>query len=313
MVENWPAKVLAIAFALILFVFHRMSTLETRFLSAPLEVEVSSTLIPANTYTQLVKVNIRGDAAGISPIQEGDIEAYIDLTKINAEGWYRAPVQIRKKGSALGVEPLEISVDPLEVSIQLERKISKSLPLTANLRGTVAPGFDLVFHSFSPAQVTVDGPLNTLGSVSELFTDFVNLEGRSEDFSVMVNILKPNPAIVIRGNGMAEFRGQIRPSVPVRNIEDIPIAVVGLDERFEADTGGRTGSVRLEGDQIQLGLFEPAPGFLSVDCSAVTGPGTYLLPVEITLPEGLSVVRREPEEIGVTIAPRAAPPVDGEQ
>jgi hypothetical protein len=159
----------------------------------------------------------------------------------------------------------------------------------------------------------VEGPFSILEAVTELRTDFIEIEGRTGDFNLMVNILNPNPLLITRGNGMAEFRGQIRPSVPVRNIEEIPIAVVGLDERFEADTGGRTGSVRLEGGQMQLDLFEPAPGFLSVDCSAVTGPGTYTLPVEITLPEGLSVVRREPEEIGVTIAPRVEAPVDDEQ
>ncbi|MDR0316088.1 MAG: hypothetical protein LBH97_04225 [Treponema sp.] len=121
-VENWPAKVLSIALAFIIFIFHRMNTLETRFFSIPLSVETSSTLIPAGDYPQIIRVSLRGDTGSIYTISEGDIEVYIDLTKYENEGLYRAPVQIRKKGNALGVEPLEISVEPMEISLRLDQK-----------------------------------------------------------------------------------------------------------------------------------------------------------------------------------------------
>jgi hypothetical protein len=278
-----------------------MSTLEERFFSVPLLVEINSALIPASSYTRLVKVSLRGDPTSIYPIAETDIEAYIDLTKYESEGWYRAPIQVRKKGSALGVEPLEISVDPLEVSLQLDRKISKTLPLTVNIRGKVASGFDLVSHSIFPAQIAVDGPLNELNTVTELYTDFIELDGRNGDFSLMVNIINPNPLFIIKGNGMAEFRGLIRSSVPVRNIDGIPIELTGVGSRFSADIGGRTGSVRIEGSQTALDIFVPAPGFFTVDCSALTAPGTYTLPVGINLPVEFSLVRREPGEISVML------------
>lgn len=302
-VENWPAKVLSVALALVLFVFHRMSTLETRFFSVPLAVQANEALIPASSYARSIKVSLRGDANSIYPILESDIEAFIDLTRHESEGWYRAPVQVRKKGSALGVEPLEISVDPLEIYLQLDRKISKTLPLTANLRGKVASGFDMVSHSISPAQVIVDGPLNALDSVIEFRTDIIELDGRNGDFNVMVNIQNPNPLFVIRGNGMAEFRGIIRPSVPVRNIENIPIELIGLNSQFKAEASSKTGSVRIEGSQIALDIFIPAPGFFTVDCSSLAEPGTFTLPVFISLPNDFTLVRREPDEITVTLVP----------
>jgi hypothetical protein len=51
--ENWLAKVLSIALAIILFAFHRMGSLEDRFFSVPLNVELSSTLTPASSYTRI--------------------------------------------------------------------------------------------------------------------------------------------------------------------------------------------------------------------------------------------------------------------
>ncbi|MDR0623962.1 MAG: hypothetical protein LBG10_05975 [Treponema sp.] len=299
--ENWPAKVLSIALAIVLFAFHRMSTLEDRFFSVPLTVEMNNSLIPASSYNRMIRVSLRGDANSIYPILEDDIEAYIDLKKSESPGWYRVPVQIRKTGTALGVEPLEISVDPMEISLELDRKISKYVPLTANLRGTVLSGYDLISHTLTPAQVVVDGPLTRLGSISELYTDFIDLDGRSENFSVAVNILNRDPLIVIRGSGMTEFHGFIQRLVPVRNIADLPITLNNLAEDLEAELDVKSGTVRLDGDQRQLDLFEPPPGFLYADCSAITGPGTYTVPLEVELPPGINLVRQEPQTVALTV------------
>jgi YbbR domain-containing protein len=299
--ENWPAKVLAIALALILFVFHRMSTLEDRFFSAPLTVELSPSLTPATSYTRMIRVMLRGDANSIFPILEDDIEPYVDLRKYSAEGSYRVPVQVRKKGTALGAGPLQISVEPVEISLELDRKISKYVPITANLRGNLGTGYDLVSYTLSPTQVVVDGPMNILGGISELYTDFIDLEGRTEDFSVVVNILNRDPLLAIRGTGTTEFRGFVRRMVPVRSIDAVPIAVNGLDPRFAADLTVKTGSVRVEGLQRELDRFTPPENFLSVDCSLLSGPGVYTLPVNVNLPSSFNLVWREPQEVDVTV------------
>ena len=301
-VENWPAKVLSVAIALILFVFHRMSTMSVRPFSVPLSVETSAALVPTSSYPQSVRIQLRGEDEGIKSIIESDIEAYVDFTRYETDGFYRAPVQIRRKGSALNVEPLEITVNPLEISIQLDHKITKTLPVAADIRGRVAAGFDLVSHTISPQEVVVSGPLGILDGILELKTNTIELDGRRSDFNVEVNIVRIDPLLAIRGNGMAVFQGTIRPSVPVRTIEGIPIAHVGLDPRFAADAGGGVGSVRLEGGESELDAFIPAPGFLSVDCSSLTEPGTYTLPVDINLPYGFSLITREPQELRLTLS-----------
>ncbi|MDR2434974.1 MAG: hypothetical protein LBD47_10465 [Treponema sp.] len=298
-VEKWPAKVLSVAAALLLFVFHRMSTLETRFFSVPLQVEISPDLVPVSSYPRIVRVSIRGDVNSIYPIAEDDIEAYIDLTKHNAAGLYRSPVQVHKKGTALEAGPLEISVEPLEISVQLDQKLRKVVPLNANTQGNVASGFELISQSLTPHQIAIEGPLSTTDSVSELSTEVIDLEGRNESFTITARIVNPDPLIVIRGNVTAEFAAFISPVIPARNIDGIPIALNGLDPRFKADPG--TGSVRLEGARELLNGFVPPSGFLSVDCSGLNEPGTYNLPVLIELPAELRAVRREPENLRLTV------------
>jgi YbbR domain-containing protein len=278
-----------------------MSTLENRFFSVPLNVELDSALIPASPYTRMIRVSLRGDANSVFSILEDDIEAYIDLGKYREGGWYRAPVQVRKKGTALGVEPLEISVDPMEISLQLDYKISKYIPLTANIEGSPESGYDLVSYTLTPSQVVVDGPMNIVGAVSELYTDYIDLDGRNEDFSVSVGILNRDPLLVIRGNGMTDFRGFVRKPVPVRNFEEVPIMVNGLDERFRAELDIRVGSVRVEGDRGSLDSFTPPLSFLTVDCSGLSREGVYMLPLTVDLPRGLNLVRKEPETVTVSL------------
>jgi YbbR domain-containing protein len=301
MVENWPVKVLSVALALVLFVFHQLNTLTTRSLSVPLSIETNSALVPASDYPQNVRINLRGEDDSIKLITDSDIEAYVDLARHEEEGVYSVPVLVRKKGSALGIEPLEITVYPSKISIMLDLRTNKIFPLAAVIRGRAAEGFDLVSFSVSPPEVAVTGPLTALEQIAEIETELIDLDGRNSDFTVEVNIINPNPFFVLRGSGKAEFSCVIRPSVSVRSIEGIPIMLDGLDLALSADISGRTGSVRIEGDQSRLDNFKPSPFFLMADCTGIKGPGTYTVPVRLDLPQEFSLIRREPEEINLTV------------
>jgi hypothetical protein len=299
--ENWVPKVLSIALALVVFMFHRLNTLETRFFSIPLILDIPSHLCPSSSYARMVRVTLRGDANNIQPIQNDDIEAYLDLNDYESPGNYHAPVKLRKKGTALGVEPLELTVDPVAMDIDLDYKQNKYVPLTANIDGSPEPGFDLVSHTLSPTQVVLEGPSGLLDNVPELYTDVIDLNGRNADFSVAVAILNRDPLLTIRGNGMTEFRGFVHARVDVRNFGSLPITLSSLGPGLLGEGDMRTGSVRLEGSRGNLDAFIPPPDFLKVDCSGITAPGRYTLPVKASLPSFLNLIRMEPEELGITV------------
>jgi len=301
-IENWPVKVLSIAIAIILFVFNRLNTLTSRPLSVPLIIETGAELVPASAYPQKVRVNLRGEDEGVKAISENDVEAYVDLSQYENGGLYSAPVQVRKKGSALGIEPLEITVSPSKIAVLLDQRISRAIPLTADVRGRAADGFDMVSYTLSPQEVVVVGPRASLETVIELETDTIELDGRYTDFTAVVNIINPSSLFTLRGNETAEFSCVILPSVSVRSIEDIPIVLTSLNWAFEADTGGRTGSIRIEGMQSALDSFKPPPDFFTVDCSGISEPGMYTLPVAVVLSREFTLIRREPEELVMTIS-----------
>jgi len=207
--EKWPVKVLSLAAAVIIAIFYRMNSLETRFLTVPLLIESSDTLLPANSFARSVKISVRGEAEGIQPILAEDIEAYIDLARYTNEGNYRVPIQIRKKGTALGVEPLEISVVPVDILLTLEQRMTRNVSVFPVLRGSTAEGYELTNQSLTPASVIVEGPRSIMDGRIEFNTEAIDLDRRYEDFSVIVNIKNDNPLLFIHGSNIAEFKGYI--------------------------------------------------------------------------------------------------------
>ncbi|MDR3130390.1 MAG: hypothetical protein LBU18_02465 [Treponema sp.] len=300
---NWHIKVLSIVLAIILFMFHRMSLLENRFFSAPLHIETNENLVPANSYPRMVRVSLRGEANSIYPILEDDIEIYLDITKYTSEGIYRMPVLFRKKGTALGVEPLEISVDPPEVSVELDQKISKYVPLIPNFQGDLAEGYELVSYTLTPTQVIVDGPLRLMNSLSKLSTDLIELSGRSDDFTATIRIMNRDPLLLIRGDGMTEFQGMVRRFIMIRSFENLPIRLRGLGDDFEGVPSVETGSIRIEGPQSELDAFEPGPDTLFLDCSEIAEAGVYTLHIQADIPSSFTLIRSDPSYVTVRAYP----------
>lgn len=300
-IENWPVKVLSIGLAIVLFIFHRMSLLEERFFSVPLIIEQRSSLMPSSPYPTMIRVSLRGEANSIYPILEEDIEVYADLGAYVSPGTYNVPVQWRKKGTAANPAALQITVDPIEFPLTLDHKISKFVPLSVNLRGQVEPGHVMTSYTLEPPRIIIDGPAGLMISIASLNTAEIDLDGRNSDFSVSVNIINPDPLVILRGDGTTQFHGIISRLIPVRNITNVPIALTNLAEGLGAELEVKAGSLHLEGGtQDVVDRFMLPPNFLWVDCSGISEPGTFILELK-TGNAGNIRVNAEPREVAIRI------------
>ncbi|MDR2941833.1 MAG: hypothetical protein LBV17_04490 [Treponema sp.] len=209
--EKWPVKILSVAAAILISVFYKMGTLETCSFSVPLRIESADVLVPASSYPQAVKIGLRGENNSISTVLEEDIEAYINLSKYSLEDSYRIPIQIRKKGRALGIEPLEITVEPADIFVRLENRISRAVKISPSFRGSIAEGYEMTSQLINPSTITAQGPRRNVEALQEFNTGTIDLEGRYEDFSIMINIINNDPLIVTHGSMMIEYHGTIQP------------------------------------------------------------------------------------------------------
>ncbi|MDR1230935.1 MAG: hypothetical protein LBK61_05990 [Spirochaetaceae bacterium] len=289
LLNNWPAKILSVGCALVLFVFHRTSSLEERFFSVPLVIEGADSLVPANRYPSMIRVTLRGNANTIYPVINSDIEAYINLDGASEKGTRNFPVLVRKKGTALGDEPLEISVDPMEIPIELDTKLSAFVNITPDVQGEPAAGFELTRATVNPPRIRIEGPEKLVRRYSELPTEAIDIEGRSVDFTVVTRVVNTEPLITPHNESVIAFYGEVRPVMIIRNFAEVPIEIRNLAAWFRFAEPPVFGEIRLKGSQNELEQWQPA-GNLFVDCSVINAPGEYDLRLHLQLPANFELL-----------------------
>lgn len=301
LLSNWPAKVVALAAAVLLVVFNDVARLEERFFSVPLELVLDDDYVPGSPYPANVRVRLRGNSDGVFQVLEEDIRAYVDLSEHQSEGVYKEPVEIERQGTALEVDPLEIRVEPLEVTVALERKIYKSLEVRPTLNGFPPSGYQLSQFRLTPSTVEVEGPRSQVEDLTHVVTEDIELAGRREDFSVRVRLVRPDPLVAFPGGDVVEFRGVIEESIILHTFEEVGIVYLDLPEDLRIVSSPTEGSIRVQGKQLDIEAAAPEDVRLVADGSVVTGPGTYVLTVRPELPRGLLVLRYEPTRAEVQV------------
>ena len=298
--ENWPAKVLSLVAAIFLFAFHRMSDLQERNFSVPLRLDIAGNLMPGSNYPQNVRIIIRGGNS-IYNISAADVEALVDLSKYSEPGIYKAQVQIQRKGGAAENDILEISADPAEISLELDTRISKTVPIVPNYQGYPVQGYEMVSFSLVPNQAVIDGPEKLLASITELKTEYIDLRGQNSDFTAQYRIENQNPLITIRGDRTIEFKGFIKELILINNFENLPINIRNLGENFTAVINPPLASVRVYGVQSMLDGINTDMVTLSIDCRDISDRGLYEMPVVVEAANNIEIDRVEPEIVQVEI------------
>jgi YbbR domain-containing protein len=299
--ENWHARILSLAAAVVLFLFHNINTLEERFFSVPVEIVLDAGVMPGSEYPKMVRISLRGEEESIFPILEEDVVAFVDLSEHKSEGIFKAPVQIRKKGTALDVDPLEIRVEPLEVTVAIEEKLFKSVEIIPGITGYPAPGFEIGQFFMTPTTVELEGPKSVVGGITEISTEEIDLSGRREDFSIRVRLHRVNPLIKFPGGDVVEFKCFIDESIIIKTFEQLDIITLNLDPEYiiKGDIPG--GLIGVQGNQLTLEAIKPSDMTLLLDCSEISGPGEYTISVRPDIPAGLLIVKYAPVSLDIVV------------
>jgi YbbR domain-containing protein len=301
--DNWPAKIISLAAAALLFLFYRINTMEERFFSVPLRVSPPAGLAIAKPYPKSARVTLRGKAEAIFSVLEDDIEVYADFGRFNTEGQMRVPVRVKRTGSSLNIEPLDIRVEPAEISITLERHQVKTVPVRPVLTGTPPPGYDLVQSSVTPPALEISGARSVVNATDHLSTQEIDLSGRSADFTIEVPILRDSPLLTYPRDATVVFRGIVREAVVIRTFDNVDIISVDLSPQLRLAAPLPKGSVRVQGTQAAIEALGAGQLRLVVDCSGVSKAGRVLLRPQPDIPPDIVVLKFEPQELELTILP----------
>lgn len=299
--ENWPAKIFSFVLALMLFLFYRMSSLEERFFSVPLEIETNGEFIPSTSIPRTVKITLKGESEHIYPIVEQDIIAYLDLARISSEGEYKINIKTRLSGTALGVTPLEISIDPEILIVKLEKKEFKTVSITPSLNGYPDLGYELHGVSVTPEKLEISGPQNAVSNIDSLFTETINLTGKKQSFGGEISLIQNNSFVEITGQKKVTYNVYIEKSLEIKKIDKVPFYFKDLASNLYIEPSSIGGSIRISGLQYEFETWSIPNNILTIDCRAIIEPGLYELEVQARVPNSFEVLSYSPKTLQIEV------------
>ncbi len=299
--DRWPVKIICIALAIVLYILFRVNTLTERQLTIPLKVITAEGFIVSSEYPGSINVSLRGDEDELQGILPDDIEAFVTLVPYPEEGEFQIPVEFLKKGSALQPEALELRPRPRIITLSQEPRTVRSLLVRPELSGFPTLGYELTQFFVSPSSVTAVGPKSQLSNLTELKTELIDLSGRRSDFTITTRIVLPSSQIEIPGGQIVEFRGVVDEAVVIRTIADRELVVFDLPEGLRISDDLPTVSLTVQGSQLTVEGSKPQDMTFYIDGSVIRGPGNYILPLKMDIPQGLAVLQLLPREVSINV------------
>lgn len=193
-----------------------------------------------------------------------------------------------------------IDVTPSRINLNVDVVEKKQVPLVAEVSGSAQPDY-VVQVKFSPPEVVLSGPSVLLELVDQLTVQVI-LDG-----SVRPGISE-SPKRLVVPDGLEATPHEIRQSVHI----GIKRKLMSVTRQVEVEAPEEFGTfVRPDKVTIELAVPESmAPkaasngnikAFVNLEHYQL---GTYSLPVLVSLPEGVELVKVEPEQVAVTLEQR---------
>jgi len=305
--EHWPAKVLALAAAILLFLFNRFDSLQVRTYTVPLRLVTDTALVPAQDYSHRVKVTVRGAPELVAQVGDADLEALVDFSGHQGEGVFNAPIQVNRKGAAAETAALEVSVDPLVLNLHLERKIVRTVPVKPNFVGEPGKDFELSSFQVNPAVVTIEGPRSAVEKVASVATEPIELRGKTDSFTLKARVDTGSPLLAFPYGGFVEVQGVMTSSLATEVLESVIPGAVNLSSTLKLQTPLPAVRVKLRGSaQALKTLAKDSRGVPTVvlfaDFTGYTVPGEVpALELKAVLPEGVEIVEMSPAVVSVSL------------
>ncbi|MBN2510313.1 MAG: hypothetical protein JXB03_08555 [Spirochaetales bacterium] len=306
MVHNWPVKAMSLAAAALLFLFHRISTLEERYFSVPIEILVDDALAPATPFPRTARITVRGERGSVFRIIEDDIEVYADFSIHTAEGIFKEPVQYYKKGSALEADFFELTIDPLELTLNLERKLSKTVPVKERLTGYPEKGYELGQYFIEPKEIVIEGPRSHMDGITEVWTEEIDINGAAGNIDMLVSLDLDNSYISSTEHQMVRFSGFVQETRITRTYDPVPIVLFDVPENVSIRSTLPSGEIKAQGPLLRIDELTSNDVILTADCSGITDSGTYSIPVLANVPDGIIVLSYNPTSIEIQVQTEGA-------
>ena len=263
-----------------------------------LAVPVSYRSLPAgyviiNRPPDFVKIEVAGSRTLLSLLDPERLTLRLDLTGVPIG---HTDFKIGPNLFAVPPRTTVTRVTPDEAQIDIDRVISRDLPVHLNLAGPVAKGFQINSIELQPATVSVSGPSRFVAPLSRAETDPFDVRAADADLERVVGIQDPGDKVrlaVVRVLAKVDIGDEIAN----REFRDVDVAV--RDTAFKSRVEPEKATITVRGPIQKLASLDPK-GIVYVDAQG-GAPGLVELPLEVNLPDGMQLVKQQPAKVKLRI------------
>jgi len=244
-------KIASLILAVFVWMYMRSETRPAEIFTVPIEYEgLSEDLSISGDYPDSVVVRVRAPDPTLKAISASSFRARVRLTGARP-GEMEIPMTPGMVRAPLGIEV--IRVEPQVLSLTIERRIRRDVPVVARFTGKPAHGYENNGYTLTPDKVMIEGPESVVRAVREAVTDKVDIGGRQESFETVVGVVPDRGGVRIVNEGAATLRVNIREERLTRTFTGIamtPSLPAGL--AYRVDFAPETVEVVLEGTKAAL-------------------------------------------------------------
>ncbi|MGB9866374.1 MAG: CdaR family protein [Bacillota bacterium] len=204
-----------------------------------------------------------------------------------------------------GKEVPGVSVEPQTVNVYVPMKTlppARMVQVRAQVVGQPASGYKVSEVQVEPSVVKVRGPSDLIGSLEWVNTLPVDVSGRASDVEVQTQVSLPSWA-TMSDSRTVTVRVRIVEDLVERNFSSVPVRLRSLSSGFRWLITPSEVSVTVSAKKDLLGKLNTYSVEAYVDARGL-GEGEHEIPVQVVLPENVSLVNVSPDKVKLSLKPR---------
>jgi len=199
----------------------------------------------------------------------------------------------------------QVRVDPATAHVRIpvfSNRQSKTLPVSPQVTGSPAAGFEVASVTVDPLIVTVEGDADDLESLATVDTQPIAIGGFTGSQTVDADLALPD--------GIVSQVDQVKVTIAIRAVTstrtfEVGVRLVGARPEYAYEVGVDRLLLTVGGSPADLDRIVGSTLAADVDVAAL-GPGTTDVTVGAkTLPPGVTLVAASPAQVAVTVTARA--------
>ena len=299
--DKWPSKVVCLIIAIFLYFFHQASLIESKTFVVPLQIEENGMVMHVGSLPGSISVVVRSSEENIKTVNQNDITASVSLDTITEKGTYKLPVKINLSDNLLECDPFEVKLKDDTITIDVDTKAIKYVPLAPSIVGEVAHGYEIESITMSPSTIEISGPQSIVNATEQVYTTRINVSNAETNFSTETSYQKNNKLLTIIEEESIRATVSVKPKIMERDFTEIPVEILNLDNDLEISGELPLISIKLSGSMPVLEDYILSKHTVQVNLRDVYEPGTYELPLRYVLPSNLNLIEKSDDVITLTI------------